>query len=163
MISPTIKQKIEIGRDVPLGKVKVEKENVVIPLILITLSLLTCCESLQAGNHGFNSKWTEETWITPPQGNSLISKSIQSENIQILLERGIDGLIALQLFVDALPNSDGRGKTDNKEESQRLQAILKSCKQLGLVAIKQRIEHDRLYCRFLTDYVRESATNLTLA
>jgi hypothetical protein len=113
-------------------------------------------ESSQVGNRDFNGKWTEETWITPPQGNSLISKSIQSENIQILLERGIDGLIALQLFVDALPNlnSDSSGKPDNKE-SQRLQAILKSCKQLGLDAIKQRIEQDRLYCRFLTDYVRQ--------
>lgn len=155
MMSPTIKQKTEIGRDVPLGKVKVEKENV-IPLILITLSYWRC-ESLQVVDHGFNSKWTEETWITPPQGNSLISKSIQSETIQVLLERGIDGLIALQLFVDALPNSNsngrGLGKPDNKE-SQRLQAITKACKQLGLDAIKQRVEQDRLYCRFLTDYVR---------
>lgn len=116
MMSPTIKQKTEIGRDVPLGKVKVEKENV-IPLILITLSYWRC-ESLQVVDHGFNSKWTEETWITPPHGNSLISKSIQSETIQVLLERGIDGLIALQLFVDALPNSNsngrGLGKPDNK-------------------------------------------------
>jgi hypothetical protein len=97
-------------------------------------------ESLQVdGNHGFNSKWTKETWITPPQGNSLISKSLQSETVEILLERGIDGLIAMQLFVDALPNSDRR---DNKEDSQRLQAILKACRQLGLDAIKQRIEQD---------------------
>jgi hypothetical protein len=120
-------------------------------------------ESLESGNCGFNSKWTKETWITPPQGNSLISKSIQSEDIQILLERGIDGLIALQLFVDALPNLDGRGnlKPDNKEASQRLQAILKSCTQLGLDAVKQRIEQDRLYCRFLTDYVRAYVRSLT--
>ena len=125
---------------------------------------MSLSESLKVngiGNHDFNRKWTKETWIAPPQGNSLISKSLQSENIQILLERGIDGLIALQLFVDALPNSDRR---DNKEDSQRLQAILKACRQLGLDAIKQRIEQDRLYCRFLTDYVCacESHANLLI-
>jgi hypothetical protein len=160
-------QKIEIGRDVPLGKVKVEKENVVSSShtsYVVPIDMWS--ESLEFGNCGFNSKWTKETWITPPQGNSLISKSIQSEDIQILLERGIDGLIALQLFVDALPNLDDRGKPDNKEASQRLQAILKSCTQLGLDAVKQRIKQDRIYCRFLTDYVRtyviRSLTNLLI-
>ena len=91
-----------------------------------------------------NEGYAEETWLVFPLKNGLISKSKQSEDIQTLLDRGIDNLIGLNLFLDGMP-------ADSK--NQRFKAILEPCDDLGLEKIKERIEKDRYDLRCLTDYV----------
>jgi hypothetical protein len=92
-----------------------------------------------------NEGYTEETWLVFPTKNGLISKAKQSKDIQILLDRGIDNLIGLNLFQDGMP-------ADSK--NQWFKAILEPCDDLGLDKIKEQIENDQYYLRCLTDYVR---------
>ena len=73
-----------------------------------------------------NEGYAEETWLVFPLKNGLISKSKQSEDIQTLLDHGIDNLIGLNLFLDGMP-------ADSK--NQRFKAILEPCDDLGLEKI----------------------------
>jgi hypothetical protein len=75
-----------------------------------------------------NKGYAEETWLVFPTKNGLILKAKQSKDIQILLDRGINNLIGLNLFQDGMPANS---------KNQQFKAILEPCDDLGLDKIKE--------------------------
>jgi hypothetical protein len=140
---------VTIGRDVPLKKKKAAKFQVHLDL----RSVFVTDPALPYQPKDHNEGYPEEVSLVPPPGaKALISKRAQNEEIQVLLDLGMQYIIGLFLFVDGNPK-------DRKEQVKVV--LIQACNNLmpeGALQhvyqkLRERIQNDTWFFRNLFNYV----------